>query len=98
VVRKKVASQIVAGTLRPGERDIVTLPPDLVSASDTGQVVAVREPKGWTIVFFENRGVVDHYMGWVYRSSGKLDSGWDPLGGGPAKITRIDAHWFHVVS
>jgi hypothetical protein len=97
-VRNQVVGQILAGTLRPGERDLVALPPDLASASDTGQVVAVHGPKGWTIVFFENRGIVDHYTGWVYRSSGKLDGGWDPLGGGQAKITRIDAHWFYVVS
>jgi hypothetical protein len=61
------------------------------------------KPGSWTadcgtIVFFENRGVVDHYSGWVFRTSGKLGADEDPLGGGSPVVQRIDAHWFHVAT
>jgi hypothetical protein len=96
--RDRAVSLIVDGTLRPGDRDLVALPPEFASLSDTGEVVATRVGDDWTIVFFEVRGVVDHYSGWVFRSRGTLGANEDPLGGGSATVRRIDDHWFHVVA
>jgi hypothetical protein len=96
--RDRAARLITDGTLRPGERDLVTLPPEFASLSDSGEVIARRDADGWTIVFFEVRGLVDHYSGWVFRSTGKLGADEDPLGGGSATVERIDEHWFHVAS
>jgi hypothetical protein len=96
--RNRVARLITDGTLKPRERDLVTLPPEFASLSDTGEVVASRDGDDWTIVFFEVRGMVDHYSGWVFRSNGELGADEDPLGGGSAIVKRIDDHWFHVVA
>ena len=96
--RDRAARLITDGTLRPGERDLVRLSQELANLSDTGEVVAMRDGADWTIVFFEVRGVVDNYSGWVYRSSGQLGVDEDPLGGGSATVERIDEHWFHVAS
>jgi hypothetical protein len=96
--RDRAARLITDGSLRPGERDLVTLPPEFANLSDGSEVVARRDVDGWTIVFFEVRGLVDHYSGWVFRSNGKLGADEDPLGGGSATVKRIDAHWFHVAS
>ena len=98
VARDRAARLITDGTLRPGERDLVTLPPEFASLSDGGEVIARRDGEGWTLVFFEVRGLVDHYSGWVFRSSGNLGADEDPLGGGSATVERIDEHWFHVAS
>ena len=79
--RERVVEKILAGELEPGERDMVDLPDDVADLSDTGEVIALRDGADWTIVFFEHRGVVDRYAGWVYRSSGRLGRHADPLGG-----------------
>jgi hypothetical protein len=55
----------------------------------------MREGRRWTIVFFELRGVVDNYSGWVYRSSGRLGPHEDPLGG-DGTVRRIGPKWFHI--
>jgi hypothetical protein len=94
--RDRVVKLIVSGTLRPGERDDVTLPEEFKNLSDGGDVIAMLDGKDWTIVFFEARGVIDHYTGWVFRSSGNLGADEDPLQGGTAIVKRINAHWFHV--
>jgi hypothetical protein len=96
--RDRAASLIIDGTLRPGERDLVTLPAEFANLSDSGEVVAMRDGDDWTIVFFEVRGIVDNYSGWVFRSSGMLDAEEDPLGGGTVIVERLDDHWFHVTA
>lgn len=96
--RQRAVQLILSGKLVPGEREIVKLPPNLALLSDTGEVIATHDGADWTIVFFEFRGVVDRYSGWVYVSTGKLGPDEDPLGGGSAKVNRIDAHWFHVTT
>ena len=96
--RQRAVQLIVSGKLVPGEPDLVTLPADLALLSDTGEVVAMHDGADWTIVFFEFRGVVDRYSGWVFVSTGKLGADEDPLGGGSAEVRRIDAHWFHVTT
>jgi hypothetical protein len=96
--RNRAVQLIVSGKLIPSDRDLVTLPADLAHLSDSAEVVAMRDGADWTIVFFEIRGVVDHYSGWVFTSTGKLGPDEDPLGGGSAVVKRIDAHWFHVVT
>jgi hypothetical protein len=96
--RDRVVDLITSGKLRPGERDIVTLPAEFAGLSDGGEVIATRQGDDWTIVFFEARGVIDHYTGWVFRSSGKLGADEDPLAGGDAIVERINPHWFHVAS
>jgi hypothetical protein len=98
VGRNRAVKLITDGTLRPGDRDLITLPSEFASLSDSGEVIAMHDGKDWTIVFFEVRGMVDHYSGWVFRSSGKLGADEDPLQGGGATVVRIDDHWFHVVA
>lgn len=98
IARERAVKLITDGTLKPGDRDLITLPAEFASLSDTGEVVAMHDADGWTIVFFEDRGVVDNYAGWVYRSSGKLSADEDPLGGSIVNMERIDGHWFHVVA
>jgi hypothetical protein len=96
--RDRAVQLIVSGKLVPGEGDNLTLPADFARLSDTGEVVAQHKGADWTIVFFEFRGVVDHYSGWVFTSTGMLGPDEDPLGGGSAIVKRINAHWFHVVT
>ena len=96
--RGRVVRLIEDGTLKPGERDLVTLPAEFAELSDTSEVVAFHTGDEWTVVFFEVRGLVDFYSGWVYRSSGTLGPHDDPLGGQLTELQRIDDHWFHVVA
>lgn len=96
--RDRVARLITDGTLQPGERDLITLPAEFANLSDSGEVIALHDGDDWTIVFFEVRGILDHYSGWVFRSGGELGVDEDPLGGADAAVERIDDRWFHVVA
>jgi hypothetical protein len=96
--RDVVVDLITDGNLEPDDREIVTLPPEFAHLSDSGDVIAIRDADDWTIVFFEVRGMVDNYSGWVFRSSGNLGAEEDPLQGGRATVERLDDHWFHVTT
>jgi hypothetical protein len=60
-------------------------------------IITNTETKALPVIFYAVLpGGLDHYSGWVRRSSGDLSS--DLAAGDPAKIRWIDAHWFWVVA
>jgi hypothetical protein len=94
-MRAEAVRFVEAGDLGSEEGALVELPQSLASASASGEIMVFNEPGRRTIVFFEDRGVLDRWSGYVYDSTGELDD--DPLaGGGPTDIRRIDPFWFFV--
>lgn len=94
-LRAEAVRFVEAGDLGSAEGELVELPEPLASASADGEIVVLSERGRRTIVFFEERGRVDQWTGWVYDSTGVLVD--DPLaGGGPTDIRRTGPFWFFV--
>jgi len=91
--RERVVDMIKSAEL-PGPLGLkrLTLPPALAIASDSGEVMTLREGQALTVVFFDFRGL-NHYRGSVY-SERPLET--DPLGNSPFKATRVADNWYTV--
>jgi hypothetical protein len=93
--REKVIPLVEAGALGPGPGfDTLGLPDDLAHLSNGGEVVEIREGDALIVVFFDFRGL-NHYTGWVYRSTGDIGDE-DPLGNRPFTAKPIAPHWWRV--
>lgn len=71
--------------------DVLVLPKDYKSLSDSGEVV----PLGDKLMFFDVRGVIDNFSAYVYSKDGtpptKSDVNADII-----YIEKINKHWFYI--
>jgi hypothetical protein len=75
-------------------RDTVfLLPRGLDHVSQGGEVHVEHDGDELVVVFFDFRGL-NHYTGWVYTSTDKLED--DPLGETPFTSQRVAPNWFRV--
>jgi hypothetical protein len=68
--REAVATEVLAGRLRPDAAGVVTLPAEFAAASVDGRVYVTRMPDGLTFVLFPSwRGKGSNLRGHLYTSA-----------------------------
>ena len=99
--RTEIVRQIASGELfrEPGDKDKITaLPARYRHLSAGGGEVLVEQTGGITyILFFVNRGILDNFSGFVYKSDSAFLTRDDMLGGF-VKIEKMTNHWYYVES
>jgi hypothetical protein len=100
--RVEAASAILDGRyesrIRGGGRgDLVVLPPRLAYLSSSGDVMVLHRQDATLIFFFDYRGVLDSFAGFVYSTNDSPPRKGD-FGGNFVEIERLRKNWFWATS
>jgi hypothetical protein len=81
-----------------GRGDLIELPSRLAGLSSSGgEIVRFRRQSDTLILFFDYRGILDSFSGFVY-STDDLPPASGDFGGKFFEIDHIKEHWFWVSS
>jgi hypothetical protein len=102
--RTAVVDDVLAGKyenrvqVAGGRGDLIALPPQLSGLSSSGgEILRVRRQNDTLILFFDYRGILDSFSGFVYSTDDLPPKSGD-FGGRFFAIERLRAHWFWVSS
>jgi hypothetical protein len=81
-----------------GRGDLIALPPQLSGLSSSGgEIIRFRRQNDTLILFFDYRGILDSFSGFVYSTDDLPPQSGD-FGGKFFAIERLREHWFWVSS
>lgn len=103
-IRTKVVNDVLAGKYENRVRnagvrgDLIPLTDTVPSLSSAGgEVVRLRRAHGTLVLFFDYRGILDSFSGFVYSSDDAPPAA-DDFGGNFFEIERLRKNWFWVSS
>jgi hypothetical protein len=101
--RERVVQQVQSGELRPNDdynSELITLPASTPKVSMGGNQIVVETHDGQLYVFFFTfRGILSHYSGFLYVSSGGDPRRFGDLGDLPSHTVELverEEHWYFV--
>lgn len=80
-----------------GRGDLIALPPGLTHLSSGGEIVRFHRQQDVLILFFDFRGILDSFSGFVYSTDDVPPKVGD-FGGEFFEIDRFQKNWFWVSS
>jgi hypothetical protein len=99
--REAVVKMVETGTLKPNvphNSSLIHLPEEYNHLSKGGgEVVVEKMDKGYIILFFTYRGILDNFSGFLYTPNGQTPSK-NVLNGDFKEIKKLDKNWYFVSS
>jgi energy-coupling factor transporter transmembrane protein EcfT len=99
--REKVTQMVEDGTLKPNvsyNSSLILLPEKYQQLSKGGgEIVVEKTDKGYYVLFFTYRGILDNFSGFVYSPNGQRPSN-NTFDGDFKQIEKLEGNWYWVGS